>query len=357
MGRRPPAAGGTTLAPLTIVLTAAGCPGAVTLIRQLQANGERTIRIHGVDMRPDAAGRFFCDGFDVVPPGGAPEYVPALAEVVARVRPDLLFVQSSHEIEVVARHRDVFEALGARVLADGLAGIETAGDKARLHAACAQIGVPQPRWLEPRSLEELATGARELGYPGADVCCKPPVAKGSRGFQVLSARAERGREALGARPGDRPMTLAEYQDLLRGEEPFPRLLLMEYVDGPEITVELFADRGEMVVHQARTREAIRAGLAMAVRTVDRPDLVELTRRVVRHLGLDYYQSVQWIGGKLLEVNPRVSTFVYQEDFNIPYLGIKYTLGELDARGAAEAQSRLRFTRRSVRYYDQVFWDE
>ncbi len=251
----------------------------------------------------------------------------------------------------------MFEALGARVLAGGLEGIETAGDKARLHAACAQGAVPQPRWLEPRGLEELAAGARELGYPDLDVCCKPPVAKGSRGFQVLSARAERGREALGARPGGRPMTLAEFQDLLRGQERFPRLLLMEYVDGPEITVELFADRGEMIVHQARTREAIRAGLAMAFRTVDRPDLVELTRRVVRHLGLAYYQSVQWIGGKLLEVNPRVSTFVYQEDFNIPYLGIKYTLGELNARGAADAQARLRFTRRSVRYYDQVFWDE
>jgi hypothetical protein len=96
---------------------------------------------------------------------------------------------------------------------------------------------------------------------------------------------------------------------------------------------------------------------MAFKTIDRPELVELTRKVVRHLDLDYYQSVQWIGGKLLEINPRVSTFVYQEDFNIPYLGIKYTLGEIGAGDVAEIQSRVRTTRRSVRYYDQVFWDE
>ena len=66
-----------TLPPLKLVLTAAGCPGASTLIRQLKANGEREIVIHGVDMRPDAVGRFLCDGFSLVPAGASPEYIPA----------------------------------------------------------------------------------------------------------------------------------------------------------------------------------------------------------------------------------------------------------------------------------------
>ena len=323
----------------------------------LKANGEREISIHGVDMRPDAVGRFLCDAFYLVPAGASPGYIPALAAVVEKVRPDLLFVQSSHEIETAARHRDVFEALGARVLADGVDGIETAGDKALMHAACSQIPVPQPKLLLPRSLDELVAGARELGYPEVPVCFKPPVAKGSRGFRILSAEVDRVHELLHERPINRYMTLPEFEGLFRGVEPFPELMLMEYVDAPEITVDLFADKGEVVFHQTRTREEFLSGLAMAFKTIDRPDLVELTRKVVRHLGLDYYQSVQWIGGKLLEINPRVSTFVYQEDFIIPYLGIKYALGELDAEGVALAQSRVRFSRRSVRYYDQVFWDE
>jgi carbamoyl-phosphate synthase large subunit len=337
-----------SLPPLKLVLTAVGCPGASTLIRMLKANGEREISIHGVDMRPDAIGRFLCDGFDLVPAGAAPGYVPALATVVEKVRPDLLFVQSSHEIETVARHRGVFEALGARVLADGVSGIETAGDKALMHQACAEIPVPQPRLLLPRSLDEFVAGARELGYPDVPVCFKPPVAKGSRGFRILSAEVDRVHELLHERPINRYMTLPEFEGLIRGVEPFPELMLMEY---------LFADKGEMVFHQTRTREEFLTGLAMAFKTIDRPDLVELSRKVVLHLTLDYFQSIQWIGGKLLEINPRVSTFVYQEDFIIPYLGIKYALGELDAEGVALAQSRVRFSRRSVRYYDQVFWDE
>jgi len=346
-----------TLPPLKLVLTAVGCPGASTLIRMLKANGEREIAIHGVDMRADAIGRFLCDGFDLVPAGASPDYIPALAAVVERVRPDLLFVQSSHEIEIVARQRDVFEALGATVLADGVKGIETAGDKALMHAACTEISVPQPTLLLPRSLDEFVAGAHELGYPDVPVCFKPPVAKGSRGFRILSDEVDRVHELLHERPINRYMTLPEFESLLRGVEPFPRLMLMEYVDAPEITVDLFADKGEMVFHQTRTREEFLTGLAMAFKTIDRPELVDLSRKVVRHLGLDYYQSVQWIGGKLLEINPRVSTFVYQKDFNIPYLGIKYALGELTRDDVAGVQARVRTSRRSVRYYDQVFWDE
>ena len=49
--------------------------------------------------------------------------------------------------------------------------------------------------------------------------------------------------------------------------------------------------------------------------------------------------------------------MYQEDFIIPYLGIKYALGELSADDVAAIQARVRTSRRSVRYYDQVFWDD
>ncbi len=346
-----------TLPPLSIVLTAVGCPGASTLIRMLKANGERQIRIHGVDMRRDAIGRFLCDGFTLVPPGSSPDYISSLAAVVEEVRPDLLFVQSSHEIETVAAHRDKFEALGTRVLADGLEGMRIAGDKALMHNVCKDIPVPQPELIMPTSLDEFIDGARHLGYPNVPVCFKPPVSKGSRGFRILSSEVDRVHELLCQRPVNRYMTLQDFEDLFRGAEPFPRLMLMEYIDAPEITVDLFACKGEVVLHQVRTREEFLTGLAMAFKTIDRPDLVELTRKVVRRLDLDYFQSVQWIGGRLLEINPRVSTFVYQEDFIIPYLGIKHVLGELDGDAIALAQSRVRTSRRSVRYYDQVFWDE
>ena len=97
---------------------------------------------------------------------------------------------------------------------------------------------------------------------------------------------------------------------------------------------------------------------MAFKTVDRPDLVEVSRaRLPRASGLDWFVNIQFKGDKLLEVNPRVSTFVYQDDFILPYLGIKYALGELgDEAAAAPPRRACAPSRRTVRYYDQVFWD-
>ena len=135
-------------------------------------------------------------------------------------------------------------------------------------------------------------------------------------------------------------------------------MLMEYVDAPEITVDLFADKGEVVLppdpHARGVPHRPRDGVQD--RSTGRSSSSSRARSSAR-LELDYYQSVQWIGGRLLEINPRVSTFVYQEDFIIPYLGIKYALGELTGDDVAAVQARVRTSRRSVRYYDQVFWDE
>ena len=344
------------LRPLKLVLTATGCPGAATLIGMLKAAGERAITIFGVDARPDAIGRFLCDGFETVPAGASSDYIPALLRIVSRERPDVLFVQSSHEVGAVAAHKGEFEQLGARTLVASPEAVALCNDKAAMHAALRGSPVPQPTLLLPESLAAFVDGARRLGYPGKPVCFKPPVSKGSRGFRILSADVDKVHLLLHERPSNLYMTLDEFAGLFAGVEPFPTLMLMECVEGIEFTVDALVDQGEIVLAQAKTREAVDTGLAMAFRTVDRPDLVEVSRHICRTLRLDWFVNIQFKGDSLLEVNPRVSTFVYQDDFILPYLGIKYALGELGPAELRAAQTRVRATRRTVRYYDQVFWD-
>ena len=57
------------------------------------------------------------------------------------------------------------------------------------------------------------------------------------------------------------------------------------------------------------------------------------------------------------MNPRISTVVYQDDLNLPYLGLKRALGELSDGELAAFADRVRPTRRALRYFDQVEWDE
>jgi hypothetical protein len=96
---------------------------------------------------------------------------------------------------------------------------------------------------------------------------------------------------------------------------------------------------------------------MYFETLDDPALVSVARRIVAELELDHFFNIQLVGDHVIEINPRISTVVYQEDLNLPYLGIKHALGEISDEELAAFGNRVRPTRRALRYFDQVEWDE
>jgi hypothetical protein len=86
-------------------------------------------------------------------------------------------------------------------------------------------------------------------------------------------------------------------------------------------------------------------------------LMDLAAKIVEALALDHFFNIQLVGDKVIEINPRISTIVYQEDLNIPWLGVKHALGEISAEELASYRNRVRPTRRALRYFDQVEWDD
>jgi hypothetical protein len=85
--------------------------------------------------------------------------------------------------------------------------------------------------------------------------------------------------------------------------------------------------------------------------------METARKIVAELRLDHFFNIQLVGDQVIEINPRISTIVYQEDLNLPWLGIKHALGEISEEELGELAGRVRSTRRALRYFDQVEWDE
>jgi len=337
--------------PLTILVTASGAPGSPRLLRALREGDGRPVRLVGVDMRDESAGRFLCDRFRRVPPGSHPGYLEALLEVAEQERVDLVFPQSSAEVGAIAAGAERF---GVPVLVSGPDAIERASAKSETVRLAERLGIPQPRTIAASDANGFRAAAAELGYPGRDVCMKPLEAKGSRGFRVLSAGADRREQLLGARPGTLlPLTLADAVEILDGGEGFPEMLVMELVEGEELAVDALCRDGRTLIASAKTREAFRAGLAMEFRIIDRPDLLEHSRRLVEALALDWIVNVQFLGDRLLEINPRISTLVYQPDLNLPWLAVRLALGEIDADEVAALDGRTTIGRRVTRYYDQV----
>jgi hypothetical protein len=85
--------------------------------------------------------------------------------------------------------------------------------------------------------------------------------------------------------------------------------------------------------------------------------MEIADRIAAELAIEHFFNIQLVGEQVIEINPRISTVVYQEDLNLPYLGVKRALGEVSDEELAALRNRVRPGRTALRYFDQVEWDE
>ena len=337
----------------TILVSASGAPGTAALLRALRENGERHVRLVGTDMSELAIGRHLCDAFHVVPRGADPRFADAMVEVCRAEAVDVLLPKSSLDLLGLAEGKERFD--GVAVLVSSPEAIRRANDKADCYALLERIGVRAPAWRRAAGADAVAAAAGDLGYPDSDVAVKPVFSSGSRGFRILSASADRREQLLTNRPGvAEALRLEELAELL-GDD-VTELLVMELASGQERTIDGIAEGGRILLGHPKTREALRAGLAMYFQTLDDPELMNVAARVVAALELDHFFNIQLVGEHVIEVNPRISTIVYQEDLNLPWLGVKHALGEIGADELAAYAGRVRPTRRALRYFDQVEWD-
>jgi carbamoylphosphate synthase large subunit len=340
--------------PITVLVSACGAPGSAALIRALRENGEREVRIVGTDSGELAIGRHLADAFHRVPAGSERGFADAMLEVCRSERVDAVLPQSSFDLLGLAEAKEQFE--GIAVLVSSPEAIHRSNDKAETYALLDRIGVRGPAWRRVSGGEAVAAAARELGYPDVDVCMKPVFSSGSRGFRVLSASADRHEQLLSNRPGvAEALRLEDLLELL-GDDP-TELLVMELAVGKERTIDGIAVQGRIALGHPKTREAMRAGLAMYFETLDDAGLMETAAKIVAELRLDHFFNIQLVGEQVIEINPRISTIVYQEDLNLPYLGVKHALGEISEEELGALASRIRPSRRALRFFDQVEWDE
>jgi len=340
-----------SLRPITVLVSASGAPGTAALLHALRRNGERDLRLVGTDMSERSVGRHLCDAFHIVPAGSDPGFPDAMREVVERERADVVLPQSSFDLEGLAAHRERFPV---PVLVSRPETIHRSNDKAESYALLHRIGVAAPEFRRVNGAAQVADAAHELGYPDRPVCFKPVFSSGSRGFRVLDPTVDRAHQLLHERPGSVAMRLEEAVELLPAEGG-PDLLVMELATGGERTIDGIADGERVVLGHPKTREAMRAGLAMYFVTLDDPALMEIAGRIVKELGIEWFFNIQLVGDHVIEVNPRISTIVYQEDLNLPYLGIKRALGEVSDDELAGYAARIRPGRTALRYFDQLEW--
>ena len=345
---------------IKIIVTAVGCPGASTFLKYLRDKiTERKITIVGIDMNPEAVGRFMVDKFYCSPAASNfEEYKIFILDLIDREKPDLFFCVSSYEVNQITMIKEEMEQLGTKVIVSSEEALDTAGNKFNLYEKLKDVeGVKIPRYFSPKNLTEFIKMAKELGYPEKRVCFKPHFSKGSRGFRIIDDTISRKDLLLNYKPESTYISMSEFISIFENEPQFPDLMLMEYVDGEEIDAMVLSYNSEALLVTCKTRETTRAGVVMSGEMVRRDDIDYACRQIIRNIPLVYNAGIQFKGGYLIEINPRVSTFIYQDDLIEPYLSIKLALGEITPEEVKAYPNKIVYGRRFVRYMDQIFWNQ
>jgi len=224
----------------------------------------------------------------------------AVAQVCARLarRAPLAGITTSSEY---------FVATAARAAARlGLPGpeagaIEQCRDKRRQRVALQAGGVPVPAFEAVGSVASAVAAATDIGLP---VVCKPADGTGSRGVRYCP---------------DLPTVAAHARALLtrrrdeRGAPTLPWLLVEEYVDGPELSVETLAGEvvGETTKHVGPLPHFVETGHDFPARCSGVADVAATAARAVKALGLDWGAAHTEVrlgraGPVVVEVNPRLA---------------------------------------------------
>jgi carbamoyl-phosphate synthase large subunit len=345
------------LKPITVILTASGCPGASTCIRHLKKVTERKVRVLGVDSSSECVGRFFADGFRQVPNADEPEYIDALLLYAVEEKADCILVASSYEVEVLATHRKKFEDQGIVILASSQESLKIANNKRNLYELFEHNpNVKVPGFKIVTTLDEFVFGCNEMGYPSRDLCFKPPFSKGSRGFRYLASGIDRADLLMNYKPDSKIITLDEMCEIFRGRNDFPELILMETVEGEEIDSMVIALDGDVLLTTHKTREIERGGVITQGGHCERPLLDGAIVEILSKVHLSYNVGIQFKNGYLMEINPRLSTFMYAESWNEPYFAIRLALGEMSLEEVSNLQAKVPKDIRMIRYFDQVFFE-
>ena len=344
---------------VTVLRTSADGLGFPSHVRCLRMVKERKIRIIGTARDRNVAGFAFVDKGYLVPSTDDKDFIKEILHICQKEDVKVVIPAAPQELDVFAQEKRKFEQNGIKVVISPVGSLKIANNKYLLYKYCNGESIPAPGFFRAESYEEFETAVFKLGYPEKDVCFKPVVSSGSRGFRVLTSKVDRLDLLLSQQPDSTFTSFEETSSLLAKAKEFPELLVMEYLPGDEYSVDIVADRGCAFVVVPRIREKIILGASFLGRVVKHEQIIEYSQKIINGLelngaiGMQFRLNSEGIP-KIIEVNARPHGALMLSaaaGANILYLAIKVALGE------KFTQPHIKWNTRMIRYYDEVYQDE
>ncbi len=345
---------------IKVILTSVGSQVAPSLISMIRKNRDYHVIVIGVDagVKEDLVGWHFCDKFYTVPYAYAKNYIPSMLRLCRKEKVSVVFPGSDEEALVLSRNKGTFSSYNIKIASPEASTIEKSMDKMRLMALLKNNKIRVGKFCEFKKVGDIKRHAVELGYPKRNVVIKPRIARGSRGFRIITGNLNPYENFLGNQ-----LYFTSLREIQRIFSLYPGRLkdffMMEYLSGPHYSVDILMERSRPVTCVCRKKIFPIGSPTQIADIVYDEYIIEYASKIASFLEFDYFVQVE-VGrdryGRpcLVEINPRIdATLPIVEGVGINYFErmIYYAQHDVFPRRDFRPQKKaLRF----YRYWQHIF---
>lgn len=316
------------------------------MIRREDKKGE--LRVIFTDKRwlPNNA-----DFFEVFPNDLGRDQFTTYSLSFARQHGVNIFIPCSRYKQLSAS-REAFRAAGVNmVMAGNEQTIDLVDDKGAAYEHLSDV-VPIPQYRVVHDVESFEAACAELSESCERVCYKPVDSIFGLGFRVLGKSGE-------SVPGlfsrqERVFDLSQCKEHLSARQYLQEgLMVMQYLEGTERSVDCLAQQGKLVSAIIRAKEPVSNGAGVKPDNIQliehNPQIVEYVRRITEKLTLHGLFNVQFRNAGdgtpyLLEINARLSGgagIACMSGVTLPYWAVRLELGTATSADVPEPKTGFR----------------
>lgn len=337
-------------------MSGAGAPGAAGILKCLQQ--DKSVHVVCADADPDATGKYLANDFVSIPAAGNSDFTDTALSICRKKNIHVLMPLVTKELIPLSQRIKEFELAGTKLLVSSAASLEIANNKSRLYEFLQWRGLKIPDFRVVENVEQFQNAVAELGHPSKQVCFKPSVSNGSRGFRIISEQFNEADILFNQKPSN---VFIRLNDALRvlSSAPFPELLVSQYLPGDEYSVDCLCNHGKALLVLPRLRKKMVNGISVKGEFVKKDQIIDYCTRIIKELQLHGNIGIQVKADEegeflVLEINPRVQGTISAAlgaGVNLPLLAVKQELGLPIMPDELIVKWGVRFSR----YWEEVFY--
>lgn len=337
-------------------MTGAGAPGAAGILKCLEQ--DKNVHVVSADADPEATGKYLVKEFVCIPTADKPDFTDKVLSICRKKNIHVLMPLVTKELIPLSQRIKEFELAGTKLLVSSTASLEIANNKSRLYEFLQWRGLKIPDFRVVENVEQFQNAVAELGHPSKQVCFKPSVSNGSRGFRIITEQFNEADILFNQKPIN---VFIRLNDALRvlSSAHFPELLVSQYLPGDEYSVDCLCNQGNALLVLPRLRKKMVNGISVKGEFVREDKIIDYCTRIIKELQLHGNIGIQVKANDegeflVLEINPRVQGTISASlgaGVNLPLLAVKQELGLPILPEELIIKWGVRFSR----YWEEVFY--